>query len=191
MAARKDPLHAHHTFAIAPTNGFFDRLLVCYVSGARAEALSKRKAEGQVRRKILKSDAAPSLPRSFSETPGRHYMHMSHPENTRLHENGPASRARARTVTESRVRLLLFLSWLGMAPQPGDGSLHREWCDKDGKMRGACLTAQRTWEAFRAVSTKEAAISALACLKGYCTRMTGTNQTTSPDHYTDHHLFAL
>jgi len=117
MATSKSELHAHHAFAIAPNEGTLDRVSLAYVSDEHAEPLTRRRAETQPSA-TLKGDRRPSLPRTFTETPGRHYLHLSHLQHQRLQAEGSASAARAQAVAESRVQVLLFLGWLGLAPMP-------------------------------------------------------------------------
>ena len=193
MAARKSAQHAHHAFAIAPTGGVLDHVSIAYVSGEHAEPLTRRRSEDKPPA-VLKGDRRPSLPRTFAETPGRCYLHVSHPQHQQLQAKGSESSARAQVVAESRVQLLLFLSWLGMVPQPPQlaeqprtSRSHRSRgvearqsqqsaagspraarsATRQTHPKGAPRTAWRTWQVFSKAASREEAIAALACLKGF------------------------
>ena len=93
---------AAHTLLVAPATGPVDRLLVGYTSRDRRRPA--REPRG--------------VPRAFMETPGRSYLHVSHPDHRKMHQPGTATAARGAAVAASRCRLLLFLSAIGLVPPP-------------------------------------------------------------------------
>ena len=143
------PTGDRHTFVIAPTRGTFERLLISYVGGPNAVAMTRR-SEDKVTFALRGDENGHGKPRTFAELPGRCFIHTRPTDNVRelLAATLPCSEtmsqdeehaveveagaASAGTVSggveshplplliaTSRIRLLGFLAFFGLVPKPG------------------------------------------------------------------------